>query len=312
MGFTLCCPCNYKSAKRGLFFINIINALFSIVLCVVGGLSLSYGKYFADRSEAYCVLQCSTQSSVVGCNCAVTSGSGPSSILPFYFYLAPSIGITTIGVLALVTAVLGIVGGLKKDDKMLLAYIIIMSIIILIQFSFACAAAVVASGHAGSVSQQLDDSLSEYYTRFDWSFFQNVLPSACYVGKTTVTVPISPGVFETETYYHPLCKFYGQCVTDAPTKAERQCCNAFYSCDLSRPQCISGSSCILSMLALVGGPVAAVSFCGLVVEILAAFCACVVRHGKGGSGIVARDGGLTAGGGSVRGQRNPSLLGSMD
>ena len=303
------CSCNYRSAKRGLFFINIINALFAIVLCVVGGLSLSYGKYFADRSEAYCVLQCSSQSSVVGCDCIGKSGNGPSSSLPFYFYLAPSIGITTIGVLALVTSILGIVGGLKKDEKMLLAYIIIMSTIILIQFSFACAAAVVASGNAGSVSQQLDDSLSEYYTRFDWSFFQNVLPSSCYIGKTTVTVPISPGVFESETYYHPLCKFYGDCVTETPSKAERQCCNAFYRCDLSRPQCVSGSSCILSMLSLVGAPVAAVSFCGLIVEILAAFCACVVRQGKGGGGLGPRGAGQ---GGGVREQRNPSLLGSVD
>jgi hypothetical protein len=295
------CLCTYKSAKRGLFFINIFNVIFAIALCVVGGLSLSYGKYFADRSEAYCVQQCAGQSNVVGCDCTGSNGGSPASNLPFYFYLAPSIGVTTIGVLALVTAILGIVGGLRKDDKMLLAYIIIMSIIILIQFSFACAAAVVASGNAGSVSKQLEDSLSEYYTRFDWSFFQNVLPSACYIGKTTVTVPISPGVFESETYLHPLCKFYGECVTINPTKAERQCCNAFYLCDISRPQCISGSACILSMLSLIGAPVAAVAFCGLVVEVMAAFCACVVRQGRGSGG------GGGGGGGGGR-DRNDSLL----
>ena len=299
------CICSYKSAKRGLFFINIFNALFSVVLCAVGGVSLSYGKYFADRSEAYCVLQCSMQSDVVGCDCIGSSGNGPSSSLTFYFYLAPSIGIVTIGVLALATAVIGIVGGLKRNDNMLLAFIIIMSIIILIQFSFACAAAAVASGNAGAVSQQLDDSLSEYYTRFDWSYFQNVLPSACFVGKTTVTVPISPGVFDTETYYHPLCQFYGDCVTEAPTKAERQCCNAFYGCDTSRPQCISGSACILSMMSLIGAPVAAVAFCGLILQVMAAFCACVVRQGKGG-------GNVPGGGGGGGGGRNPSLLGSMD
>jgi len=264
--------------NRKLFWIsNAFIVIFSVIFMGLGSASLQYGQAFAAKVEQYCFNECAQLSEqVVGCNCE----NNAKSAIPMNFFLAPSIGVIVIGVLLFLCAVLGFSGSIWINRKQLACYAIAMPLVILLQFSFGCAAIAVATGSSASTAGGLYDVLDSTAGRmFDWSQFSTIFPTKCYAGKTSVVLSQghSQNGSTTDTYYHPLCRFYGDCEFQRSYE-ELSCCTALLKCDHSKAQCTSGVSCIYNFLSDIGTPLAVVGFIGLLFEVSAEILAFLIRN----------------------------------
>mmetsp|Transcript_40221 Transcript_40221/g.126596 ORF Transcript_40221/g.126596 Transcript_40221/m.126596 type:complete len:237 (+) Transcript_40221:91-801(+) len=220
--------------NRKLFWIsNGFIVIFSVIFMGVGSATLQYGKAFASKVEQYCSNECAQSSEqVVGCNCESSS----KSTIPMNFFLAPSIGVIVIGVLLFLCAILGYSGSIWISRKQLACYAVAMPLVILLQFCFGCAAIAVATGSSASVAGGLYDVLDSTAGRmFDWSQFSTIFPAKCYAGKTTVVLSQGSSYNDstTDTYYHPLCRFYGDCEFQR-SHEELSCCTALLKCDSTK------------------------------------------------------------------------------
>eukprot|EP00960_Hanusia_phi_P054045 762522-Hanusia_phi.AAC.2 len=152
--------------NRKLFWIsNAFIVIFSVIFMGLGSASLQYGdspccilaglncwragQAFAAKVEQYCFNECAQLSEqVVGCNCE----NNAKSAIPMNFFLAPSIGVIVIGVLLCTQPASelpltdGRAGSIWINRKQLACYAIAMPLVILLQFSFGCAAIAVATG----------------------------------------------------------------------------------------------------------------------------------------------------------------------
>mmetsp|Transcript_40222 Transcript_40222/g.126602 ORF Transcript_40222/g.126602 Transcript_40222/m.126602 type:complete len:139 (+) Transcript_40222:608-1024(+) len=114
---------------------------------------------------------------------------------------------------------------------------------------------------------------------FDWSQFSTIFPAKCYAGKTTVVLSQGSSYNDstTDTYYHPLCRFYGDCEFQR-SHEELSCCTALLKCDSTKVQCTSGVSCIYNFLSDIATPLAVVGFIGLLFEVSAEILAILIRN----------------------------------
>jgi len=264
--------------------VTILTFIFSVIFVGVGAVSLSYGSAFAEEVNMYCEVQCVKSLEVVGCSCDTNP---PKSLLPYYFFLSPSIGLVVVGVFIFLTSILGCRGAIKERSMVLSLYLISLTICIILQFGFGVAAAAVSTGNAPEVEGPLMGVLGRKYKEFDWITLDLFFPAACYQGSQS-KVQQDPYTDEMKslTYHFPLCNFDGDCVlndqTADPTLRAQQdsCCLQNGYCATANPQCISGSACVRSFLGKVGAPVAVVAFLALCIEITAFVFASVIRFGR--------------------------------
>mmetsp|Transcript_44878 Transcript_44878/g.91616 ORF Transcript_44878/g.91616 Transcript_44878/m.91616 type:complete len:288 (+) Transcript_44878:50-913(+) len=263
--------CDYKTARRSLIVLNLIDFVFCIVFIGVGAVSLAYSQGFNEQVGDYCVKQCHLEEyeATVGCNCDVDP---PSPTIPSYVFQSPAIGLIVVGVFSLFKVVIGCFAAIRENYMLLMMYMCCLIMIILLQFGFGAAAAAVSTARSADITGPIYGLFEENYKLFDWKSLDDFFPSECYIGLNTVD-----GV----DYHHPLCTFKGECVREPfqPTPAEEECCNGNFDCDSGKDNCISGEDCMKSFFNKVGAPVAVAAFLSLIIQFAALGFACAIRTG---------------------------------
>ena len=150
---------------------------------------------------------------------------------------------------------------MKEKSGLIIAYIVLMVIIIIMQFSFGVAAGAVASGSAPEISGPFIGVLNENYRYFDWKMLSSFWKPACYYASANVTIydyfTLSPA---NVTFNFPACDFYGKCAATTTSFAtlstqEVSCCNTNTNmCATSNSNCAAGNDCVLSFLGNIAAP----------------------------------------------------------
>ncbi|EKX43069.1 hypothetical protein GUITHDRAFT_153344 [Guillardia theta CCMP2712] len=263
--------CGAKAARRHLILINIGIFFLGFVFIIVGAVTLSHGQLFQQAIDRYCSVECKT----INCQARECSSSLPScdcstgrTLLPAYFY-APASGLIAVGVFSLVTSVLGCIGAIRHKAPWLCGYILAISFVLLLQFSFGVAAALVSGmDRIPDVMMQLFDT---QYKDFDWEFLRDFLPQACYIANSTRA--------DRSVTHFPACAWNGTCDTDTSSRMPVNCCTANNMCDFGNSKyCTSSQKCVSGFLSSVGTPVAVACLLTLVLEIFAIWWACIIRR----------------------------------
>jgi len=170
---------------------------------------------------------------------------------------------------------IGCIGAIRERPVLIYAYVCIVFLVIILQFSFGGAAGAVASGNAKDLQEPLEGVLRMNYKKFDWEDLNVFFPPACYRGES------SPGNGTKFKFQHPLCDFDG-CYRGADaSQEEKDCCTSDFECDTkSRPDtCITGAKCLDTFFRRAAGPVATMCFLPIFLEIMCIIFACIIRRG---------------------------------
>jgi len=272
--------CSYKTARRALIIVNLIDFVFCIVFIGVGAVSLIYAQSFARATEDYCVEQCARTNNpdTVGCDC---SKSPATTTIPSLVFQSPSIGLITVGVFSFFKVLLGCFAAIREKQALIIAYICLLVCIILLQIVFGAAGAAVSLSNAHDIEGPLFGALNSgdppNYKLFDWQALDSFFPAGCYAGEYAQKDEAGEVV---HVFRHPLCTFNGGCQRTAdPTEEELACCDSDYECDYS-DTCTSGQRCLSKFFNQVGAPVAVAAFLSLVVQFMALGFACAIRAGQ--------------------------------
>mmetsp|Transcript_37768 Transcript_37768/g.88963 ORF Transcript_37768/g.88963 Transcript_37768/m.88963 type:complete len:301 (-) Transcript_37768:856-1758(-) len=277
--------CTYKTARRSLIIVNLIDFVFCIVFIGVGSVSLIYAQSFAKDTANYCIEQCARTNDAesVGCNC---DNSPATTTIPSLVFQSPSIGLIVVGVFSFFKVMLGCFAAIREKGSLIIAYICFLVVTILLIFGFGAAAAAVSTANTADIEGPIFGVLNSgdppNYKLFDWKSLDSFFPEACYAGVYVDIDPLDESKTE-HVYNHPLCTFNGGCVRYDATPQEEACCNKDMEC-LNKDECISGSACLGKFFNKVGAPVAVAAFLSLIIQFMALGYACAIRQGPGGDG----------------------------
>ena len=163
-------------------------------------------------------------------------------------------------------AVMGCVAAIRMKGAWLLGYIIMVSFVVILQFSFGVAAATL--GNVEKVPDSMEQILYNDYDEIDWEkTFSALLPSSCYTAVNNRTQGRQPACYWDQASKRDMCQ------TDYT-----KCCTTNNACKFEEPECTTAMRCVTGFLHGIGTPVAVVALLTLVLQLAAIFWACVVRR----------------------------------
>lgn len=323
--------CTYKFARRCLLIMNVLNFIFALAFIGVGAVSVQKGQTLHQEFNDLCKDQCgkigcttsdcknvarpdkkfeSLLQADSGCDC---SRSGGESTISFGAFVAPGGGFIAVGVFSICCAIFGLAGAVRATAPCLLGYIIVLSLIIILQFSFGIAAAAIERPKEIDLFRKI---LSRDLTSINWQDFGPILPYACLASSYKMPAKTNPTTTtRSYTVYYPACTFDNMCMPNN-TDFERtdwipkgtppdSCCQTGCSTSskasgtcgcISSDKCMSGLDCVYAGMTNIGGPVAGLALVTLIFEVASLCWACVVwRKAKSGDTGEGQSGGTEMG-----------------